>query len=156
MTFMRSQSALMVLPYDVFLFASLQGLLASRLGVEVGTYTHISGSFHVYEDELEMASAVIAEDPTPIALLPFIDPVAALPSTLAREARVRQATREHDLTSINKAIAEMTRDPRSIFDEALVVISANAARRLSEPHVAAGIEMTLRPELLRLEGVSQL
>ncbi len=48
---MRAQQAFTVLPYDAFLFMSIQLLLAAQLGVRVGDYLHFSGTFHVYESE---------------------------------------------------------------------------------------------------------
>lgn len=48
-TFMRSNDIWLGFPYDVFAFTCLQIKMAMELGVEVGTYTHISGSLHLYE-----------------------------------------------------------------------------------------------------------
>lgn len=48
-TFMRSNDIWLGWPYDVFAFTSLQIKLAMELGVELGTYTHIAGSLHLYE-----------------------------------------------------------------------------------------------------------
>lgn len=47
-TYMRSNDLWMGFPYDVFQFTSMQIMLAMQLGVEVGTYTHIAGSLHLY------------------------------------------------------------------------------------------------------------
>ncbi len=48
-TYMRSNDLWMGFPYDVFQFTNLQIMLAMILGVEIGTYTHIAGSLHLYE-----------------------------------------------------------------------------------------------------------
>lgn len=48
-TYMRSNDLWMGFPYDVFQFTNLQVLLAMELELEVGTYTHIAGSLHLYE-----------------------------------------------------------------------------------------------------------
>jgi thymidylate synthase len=48
-TYMRSNDIWMGFPYDVFSFTCFQILLAMELGVEVGTYTHIAGSLHLYK-----------------------------------------------------------------------------------------------------------
>ena len=48
-TYMRSNDIWLGLPYDLFAFTSLQVKMAFELGVEVGTYTHIAGSLHLYE-----------------------------------------------------------------------------------------------------------
>ena len=47
-TYMRSNDLWMGFPYDVFQFTNLQILIAMILGVEVGTYTHVAGSLHLY------------------------------------------------------------------------------------------------------------
>ena len=61
-TFMRSQSVVMVLPYDVFAFTFLQEALAIELGLELGSYYHLSGSFHYYSDEDELATKILQQD----------------------------------------------------------------------------------------------
>jgi len=48
---MRSQSAAMVLPYDVFSFSFLQECIAVELGANLGRYFHNSASFHYYDEE---------------------------------------------------------------------------------------------------------
>lgn len=48
-TYMRSNDIWLGFPYDVFTFTCLQIKLAFELGVEVGTYTHVAGSLHLYE-----------------------------------------------------------------------------------------------------------
>lgn len=52
-TFMRSNDIWLGFPYDVFAFTSFQVLLAMQLGVEIGEYTHIAGSLHLYEKDVK-------------------------------------------------------------------------------------------------------
>jgi len=59
-TFMRSQSACMVMPYDLFLFTFLQEIVAVELGVKVGPYFHLSGSFHYYLDEEHLVERILS------------------------------------------------------------------------------------------------
>lgn len=47
-TYMRSNDIWLGFPYDVFSFTCMQIILAFELGVEVGEYTHIAGSLHLY------------------------------------------------------------------------------------------------------------
>ncbi len=63
---MRSQSALMVMPYDIFLFTMIHELVARELNVECGEYFHYANSLHIYEDELSFARRVLEETPTDI------------------------------------------------------------------------------------------
>ena len=47
--YMRSNDIWMGFPFDVFQFTALQVRLAMELGLELGSYTHIAGSLHLYE-----------------------------------------------------------------------------------------------------------
>mgnify|MGYP003298662080 CR=1 FL=1 len=48
-THMRSNDLWMGVPYDMFFFMNLQVLMAMKLGVNIGSYTHYAGSLHMYE-----------------------------------------------------------------------------------------------------------
>lgn len=48
-TYMRSNDLWMGFPNDVFQFTCIQIYLAMRLGVGLGTYTHVAASLHLYE-----------------------------------------------------------------------------------------------------------
>jgi thymidylate synthase len=57
--YMRSNDAIWGLPYDIFLFTMLQELLASELGLELGSYTHVVASLHLYERHFELARRIV-------------------------------------------------------------------------------------------------
>lgn len=65
LTYMRSQDAFNVLPYDAFVFTMLQEYVQCRLAPgcskELGSYYHYSGSFHAYEKDRERIMSVLAE-----------------------------------------------------------------------------------------------
>jgi thymidylate synthase len=95
---MRSQSAVMVLPYDVFTFSFLQEVLAVELGLRVGQYFHNSGSFHYYLDEEPLVQKLLIEPPpengpvpTPPVMPAEPSPFAAVALVLQYEARARDA-----------------------------------------------------------------
>ena len=52
-TYMRSNDIWLGLPYDIFTFTCLQIKMAMELDVELGEYTHISSSLHLYEKDLK-------------------------------------------------------------------------------------------------------
>ena len=52
---MRSNDLWMGFPYDVFQFANIQILMAMKLGVGLGTYTHVADSLHMYERDYKKA-----------------------------------------------------------------------------------------------------
>lgn len=58
---MRSQSAAMVMPYDVFLFTMLQEILAVRLSIPLGNYIHMAGSMHYYKEEEDLVRKILAD-----------------------------------------------------------------------------------------------
>lgn len=49
LTYMRSNDLWMGFTYDVFNFTAFQVKMAMELGVELGTYTHVAGSLHLYK-----------------------------------------------------------------------------------------------------------
>lgn len=54
-THMRSNDIWMGVPYDCFFFMNLQVIMAMKLGVEIGSYTHYAGSLHMYSRDYEVA-----------------------------------------------------------------------------------------------------
>jgi len=63
---MRSNDLMWGLPYNIVQFTSLQEIMAGCLGVDVGTYTHLSDSLHIYQRHwplLEVTAAPHADVP---------------------------------------------------------------------------------------------
>lgn len=58
---MRSNDAFLGLPYDLFNFTMLQNVVAAYLGITVGSYTHVVGSLHLYEQHFDRAREIIDE-----------------------------------------------------------------------------------------------
>ena len=59
--FMRANDAYRGTASDVFSFTFLQELLARQLGLELGSYTHVVGSYHLYQSDDARADQVLAE-----------------------------------------------------------------------------------------------
>lgn len=57
---MRSNDLWLGLPYDVYVFTTIQRLIASQLGVALGTYAHFVGSLHLYDKDIEKAAKLLA------------------------------------------------------------------------------------------------
>ncbi len=55
---MRSQNALMVLPYDFFFFSLFHEAMAVRLNLNLGTLFYTANSLHIYEDFIDLASTI--------------------------------------------------------------------------------------------------
>lgn len=56
---MRSSDVILGIAYDVPAFTLFQEILANELGVDLGTYTHVSNSLHIYEKHFEMAEKML-------------------------------------------------------------------------------------------------
>jgi thymidylate synthase len=75
---MRSNAIIGVFPYDVFLFTTLQELIANELEVPLGGYEHVMLSAHVYEREFPVARQILDRADWPEAR-----PMDPIPNTLS-------------------------------------------------------------------------
>ena len=68
---MRSNDVVLGTPADVAGFALLQCILAQKLGVGVGTYSHSISNAHVYDNQLEAVNELLkrANDHAPIRIV---------------------------------------------------------------------------------------
>ena len=60
-TYMRSNDLYLGFPHDIFCFTLLQELVARSLSVGVGTYKHMVGSMHLYDQDAEDAQEFLDE-----------------------------------------------------------------------------------------------
>lgn len=58
---MRSNDIIWGLPYDIFMFTTLQEIIANTLGLELGWYLHRPGSLHLYETHYKLFENVAFE-----------------------------------------------------------------------------------------------
>ncbi|MFF3062390.1 thymidylate synthase [Streptomyces sp. NPDC057909] len=58
--YMRANDAYRGMASDIFSFTFLQELMARKLGLELGRYTHMVGSLHLYEPDLGPARRLVA------------------------------------------------------------------------------------------------
>ncbi len=56
---MRSSDLIFGIAYDIPAFTVFQELLANELGVDLGTYTHVSSSLHIYERHFGMVEKIL-------------------------------------------------------------------------------------------------
>ncbi len=87
--YMRSNDLIWGLCYDLYFVTMLQELLACRLGIELGSYTHIAGSMHVYEQFIPMAERIAASRPIGNSPMPPMRDIGALPAFLEIEQALR-------------------------------------------------------------------
>lgn len=70
---MRSNDVIWGLPTDIAFFAILQSQLLSHLrntysDLELGTYTHIANSFHIYEHHFQIVEKMLENDFVPVSI----------------------------------------------------------------------------------------
>jgi thymidylate synthase len=70
-TFMRANDAFRGAVSDVFSFTFLQELLAHQLGLQLGTYTHVAGSYHLYAADDARADELLADTTDEVSEAPF-------------------------------------------------------------------------------------
>jgi thymidylate synthase len=90
--YMRSNDVFLGLPHDVFCFTMIQELVARSVGIDVGQYIHMAGSFHLYDNKAEDAQGFLAEGfyaTKAMPPMPGVDPMPAVAEILALEAQLR-------------------------------------------------------------------
>jgi thymidylate synthase len=135
---MRSNDLFLGLPHNFVQFTYLQEVLAGWLGVEVGTYNHVSDSLHVYDrDYNSMHSSAFVEAETNNDDLSF-------PKRISEtcfdelERRIELFVSEGMTDLQHRRIAVWTDAPVP-FQNILGVMAAEAARRRGWPELAVEI-----------------
>lgn len=102
---MRSNDAFKGFVHDVFAFTVIQEIIASELGVELGTYQHFVGSMHLYAEDYEKAQKYLAEGYHGKIPMPTMPPASALESIRCVVAFANRVRLENlrDLESVPKA-----------------------------------------------------
>ena len=59
---MRSSDIIFGIAYDIPAFTMFQEILAAELNVDVGSYTHVSNSLHIYERHFDMAARILKRE----------------------------------------------------------------------------------------------
>lgn len=126
-TNMRSQSALMVLPYDAALMMMVQLWAAGELGLEAGPHHWTANSFHIYADEISVAEAILSDPPTFKRLPAARGGEDLLRSLFSYEADLRLAVINEGRTS-----GEIKVPPSLNRDDELLGWIATALRRHAE------------------------
>jgi hypothetical protein len=134
-TYMRSQSGFMVLPYDGFLFMATQCWVAAMLRVPVGRYHHMMGSLHVYEDEIGLAEAFAGALPVAGRLGHMPEPEAELARLTDWEQELRSAVRSERTDRI-EALASGDSEADTFWARARTTLAIDAADRVGLEHLS--------------------
>jgi thymidylate synthase len=117
---MRSNDAVWGLPYDIFLFSMLQELLASDLGLPLGSYFHFVGSLHLYERHFDLARRVLERSVAETPTMPTMRDAAQSTAFIASEQRIR--------TGQLAAVEELAHLDKYWRDLAHVLLEFNAVK----------------------------
>ncbi|MFD4668825.1 thymidylate synthase [Lentzea sp. NPDC058450] len=134
LTVMRAQQALTVLPYDAFLFMLMHQWAAALLGVPCGPYIHQSGTFHFYDNEIDLARKVV-EAPVTSARLPALpdspdEARAAVAELISLERTLREAGSSGN-TAVVDEIAS-TKASTDFTDVVRACLATRAYRKLGD------------------------
>ncbi|MFC1705905.1 thymidylate synthase [Planctomycetota bacterium] len=105
LTSMRSSDVHWGLPHDVFALTMLQEIIARDLGVSLGTYKHVVGSLHLYDEKEPIARRFLNEgwQSTTSAMppMPAGDPWPGVTQLLEAESVLRLGGEAADGLSVN-------------------------------------------------------
>lgn len=107
--YMRSNDLFWGFQYDVFMFTSLQEVVANELGLELGYYTHCPTSLHVYEYHWEMLEQISKENITFVKPMEYKTNIqgAISASILITKLVGISGTTEQERIGIAKALSEV-------------------------------------------------
>jgi thymidylate synthase len=114
-TSMRSNDVFLGLPHDFFCFTMLQEIMASELGVELGTYKQAVGSLHLYARDINDTKQFLGEGwqstTAHMPPMPKGDPWPAIKLLLEAESQIRNSDKPCDgiLTRIDPYWGDLIR-----------------------------------------------
>jgi thymidylate synthase len=135
---MRSNDLQRGLPYNFVQFTCLQEVMAGWLGVEVGTYSHISDSLHIYEKDItDVQSFTQAEEEKNTDTLALSRNESV--EVLAEMSRLMDAIASPNLSQKDiRALVSSHALPQG-YRNMLLVAAADSARRRDWPEIADGL-----------------
>jgi len=132
---MRSNDAVLGLPYDVFLFTFLQEMMAVELDLKLGAYHHFASSLHLYEKHRALATRVVAARPETRFTMPPLQNIHAVNEFLEVERKIREAAdgyRASDGCGYWKDLADVL----SLFNRSRLFGWPTALEGTSSPYLA--------------------
>lgn len=132
---MRSNDVVLGLSFDVPAFTMMQELMALELGLELGTYTHIANSMHVYERHFEMCNSIMNGFHTSFRdafehgkIRPM--PVMTSPPTEELVSYEEQLRAAGDLDQISRIIDESSNKLDFYWSDWVKILSAHRIKKL--------------------------
>jgi thymidylate synthase len=104
---MRSNDVYKGLPHDIFAFTMIQEILARDLGVALGTYKHMVGSFHLYDEDRQRVADYLQEGFQPTREMPEM-PAGPQWNEIQEIFKIEDAIRTGERSAIPAALAKAT------------------------------------------------
>ena len=145
----RSNDLFLGVPHDLFLFTSLQEIMAGWIGLRLGTYHQISNSLHVYERDIQRIAAFEGEiscQNTDSLAVPKADSEEAFRRLSQQVDSIIAGTISPD----NIAPISRSDDLPFAFRNLRCVLLAEAARRLNRESEAAEVMQSCTNPVFRL------
>lgn len=125
--FMRSNDIWMGYVYDIFNFTMLQEFMAGILNVEVGKYTHIADSLHLYSDQFDMAKDIISNKHNNLYTSETMD--ARIPSSdveceLSKVFNIEASTRLNGVLMKTEIVEEMLKNIKNEYWRSMCALIA--------------------------------
>lgn len=150
MQVLRSSDVHRGLPYDLGLLTTLQEVMAGWLGLEPGSYNHISDSLHVYSDCMEQVCGS-----GPIEVAPNLDSL-ALPKHESEEAFHALEYQIEHICNPNTAAKELvslvqkSQLPQGFRNMLCVLCAEGVRRRRQGRYVSEIMDHCTNPALMQL------
>ena len=148
-TIMRSNNAWLLLPYNIFEFTLLAEIVACRVGVPLGSYTHHCISLHLYEDDFGAAEEWLSQDHDEAIPMEGIDDLLTFQKVKAL-LKFEEQTRA-DYVKINSStIGGWTNEAKkmgSTLTDLAVLLLIKSARRADRSIAADRLIESLTPNL---------
>lgn len=104
---MRSNDVFMGFPHDVFAFTMIQEILANHLGVKLGAYKHMVGSFHLYDRDREKVERYLDEGFQPTREMPPM-PAGNPWNDISKLFVVEDTVRKGGAASVPRALSQLS------------------------------------------------
>ena len=137
-TLMRSNNAVRVLPYDLFLFSLLSEIVASAVGVPLASYHHFAVSMHIYEKDLALAREILDQPPlerTIMAPMPLGTALAEIEKLIKFETELRSSYTMLDENKVKEWRERIEQEFSNYWQEFARVLLLNALRKSSVANI---------------------
>jgi thymidylate synthase len=144
---MRSNDVHLGLPHNLVQFTALQEIMAGWLGLDLGSYHHLSDSLHIYEHDLELIAS--EERSAPNSTLALGLPKAESDRTFAFLERAVEMIISPE-TDVGVLAANLETDSiTSSYRDILTILTAEGLRRRKAVEVAERCASTCKDSSLR-------